>query len=155
MKNIRASRLDLSFEQKQYILAVSTAIEFHFGQKDKTGKEDYVFHPIRVSCSPNLIDWVDRTIAILHDSIEDTEMTYDWLRDSCGTEVADAVVCLTHVPGEPRREYLARVKSNPRARRVKYADIQDNINRSKEGLDAATIDRLKKKYDSYIAILNE
>lgn len=141
--------------EAQYAKALEYALFWHQGQMDKTGKEPYSLHTVRVSASPRLKDWIDRQIGAGHDLFEDTKVPRQKILEVFGTEVYEAIVALTHLPDEPRREYLARVKANERAKRVKYADIYDNINRSKEGLDDFTIKRLQDKYQSYLKILDE
>ncbi|NUO09286.1 MAG: hypothetical protein HUU08_11500 [Candidatus Brocadia sp.] len=57
--------------------ALQISVKAHAGQKDKAG-EPYIFHPIRVMArcsSPEA-----KVIALLHDTIEDTEITFDNLK---------------------------------------------------------------------------
>lgn len=65
--------------------------------------------------------------AVLHDTIEDTETTYEELEGEFGADVAVVVECLTHRKGESYAEYIQRVKANPDAIAVKLADIADNL----------------------------
>lgn len=79
-------------------------------------------------------------VGVLHDVIEDGEtdgrpVTAERLRQEGFDEaVISAVDCLSKRPGEAKTrdggyppEYLARVKSNPIALRVKLADLEDNM----------------------------
>jgi len=62
--------------------------------------------------------------------------------------ITDAVDAITHRPNEPNVKYWERVKSNPLARAVKFADIVHNTSAKRLlGLgDFYTVERLTKKY---------
>jgi hypothetical protein len=75
-------------------------------------------------------------IALGHDLVEDTETTYTELRELGFTErVVKGIQALTKVPGETNEEYMARIKANPDAIRVKLQDLRHNsdIRRLKGG----------------------
>ena len=79
--------------------ALSIAREAHKGQKDKAG-EDYIFHPVTVAL---LCDGAKaKAVALLHDTIEDTDVTYEEIKEALGEEIADAVKLLTQDPGAYR-----------------------------------------------------
>lgn len=56
--------------------AIEIALQAHKGQTDKGG-HDYILHPFRVACNCDTND--ERIVAVLHDTIEDTDITYDYL----------------------------------------------------------------------------
>lgn len=62
----------------------------------------------------------------LHDSIEDTETTYETLEVQFGKEVADLVLAVTNEPGKNRKEILektaTKIKNNEAALVIKLAD---------------------------------
>lgn len=123
------------------------AREAHEGQTDKAG-EPYILHPQAVA---NLVrHHGDEYAAVgyLHDVLEDTSMTEEMLRAMFPAEVVDAVVAMTHLPGEPRHDYLLRVKANPIALVVKdEGDIEHNSSEARLAvLDDKTAARLRKKY---------
>lgn len=95
--------------------------------------------------------------AVLHDVIEDTSVTADDLTAcGCPTAVVDAVVALSHLPGEPQDVYLRRVAANPLALTVKRADIADNLSPSRMArLDAALQERLQAKYATALGLLDQ
>lgn len=67
-------------------------------------------------------------VAVLHDVVEDTEHSLGDLRARGFTdEIIEAVDCLTHRPGEEYLAYVKRAASNDLARRVKLADLADNM----------------------------
>lgn len=92
---------------------------------DKAGKP-YVQHLQAVA--NNLIEPTDEMLAVawLHDSIEDTSITYDELNTKFGKTVSDAVDAISKRSGENYDDYLVRVKENPAACLVKIADLKHN-----------------------------
>jgi (p)ppGpp synthase/HD superfamily hydrolase len=68
--------------------------------------------------------------AALHDVVEDTNTTLVDLREEgFPEEVLAAVALLTHDKRKvPYRKYVERIAANPVARKVKLADLEDNLN---------------------------
>jgi (p)ppGpp synthase/HD superfamily hydrolase len=130
-------------------LAARIAEQAHEGQRDKSG-QPYIGHPARVAAHLTADDAPDEVVAAgwLHDVLEDTKITADDLRNSgIPQRTIDAVNALTHLPGEPLETYLARVRENPDALQVKFADLHDNTDPARTRmLDQATRDRLAAKY---------
>ena len=105
--------------------AAKLAEKAHQGQVDKGG-QPYILHPGRVmeQCETD----TDKIVALLHDVMEDTPYTLEDLRqEGFSEEVLEALLCLTHREGESYMAYIGRVCENPLAARVKYADLQDNM----------------------------
>ena len=97
----------------------------HAGQLDKAG-EPYILHVLRVVHSVEGIK--AKTVAAMHDLLEDTKVTEQDLRDAgFDTEIVDAVLALTKGPKETRIEAAKRAKINSLAREVKLADNADNM----------------------------
>ncbi len=92
---------------------------------DKAGKP-YVQHLQAVA--NNLIEPTDEMLAVawLHDSIEDTSITYDELNTKFGKTVSDAVDAISKRSGENYDDYLVRVKENSTTCLVKIADLKHN-----------------------------
>lgn len=63
---------------------------------------------------------------MLHDVIEDTDVTEEELRKEFPDEIVNAIVVLTKRKGEDYFDYLRRVKENPLACEVKLADLEHN-----------------------------
>jgi len=108
-------------------LAINIAIEAHKNQYDR-GSMAYINHPIYLSLQMNTEE--EKIVALLHDVIEDSDLfTLEELRCWFGNIIADAVDCITKRKsiGEKYDDYLARVKSNPLALKVKLADISHNL----------------------------
>src|SRR5688572_7707392 len=125
--------------------AIQLARRAHEGQLDKSGRP-YIAHPLRVM--GHLRGEHERMTAVLHDVVEDTDVTLDDLTAlGCPAEVLAAVTAISKRPGEAQAEYLARVMANPIALRVKRADIADNLSADRMSrLDASTRHRLQAKY---------
>lgn len=105
--------------------ATLLARKYHFGQKDKQGKE-YMLHPLRVMM--RLDDLVDRMIAVLHDVLEDTECTEEiLLAEGIPKEVVEGVKFLTRKEDEKYFSYIERIRKNERCRRIKQIDLMDNL----------------------------
>src|SRR4051794_37502988 len=105
--------------------AIALATEAHRGQVDKSG-QPYILHPIRVMlrCQTE----PQRIAAVLHDVVEDTGRTFDDLRGlGYPEEVIKALDCLTKRDGEAYEAFVERAASDPIARVVKIADIEDNM----------------------------
>lgn len=104
--------------------ALEVAVRAHAGQKDKGGY-DYVLHPITVALHVRTED--EKVVALLHDAVEDTDVTLEDLRELGFSEtIVSAVDALTQRNGEARVDYLRRVKENPLATAVKIADLNHN-----------------------------
>ena len=109
--------------------AISLAEKAHQGQVDKGG-HPYILHPKRVMEKCETTE--EKIVAMLHDVMEDTDYTADDLRkEGFSEEIISALFCLTHKEGEGYMEYIEHICENPLAVRVKYADLQDNMDLSR------------------------
>ena len=105
--------------------AILLAVQAHRGQVDRSGAP-YILHPLRVMFRVEAEN--ERIAAVLHDVVEDTDWTLDGLRaEGFPEEVVQAVDCLTRREGESYDDRVARAAANPIARRVKLADLEDNM----------------------------
>ena len=112
--------------------ALALAALAHKGQKDKAGAP-YILHPLRVmlSLGPRANE-EERIVAVLHDVVEDCGLTLgDLARAGYSAQVLEALDGVTGREGEEYMEFMARLKPNPIARRVKLADLADNMDRSR------------------------
>ncbi len=139
--------------------AIALARQAHEGQTDKAG-HPYIEHPLRVMVRARVPAGLDaehvRMAAVLHDVVEDTDLTSERLRAfGCPAPVVAAVTALTHADGEARHDYLARVTADPIAACVKRADVADNSDPDRLAqLPAATADRLRAKYAETLRLLD-
>lgn len=131
-----------------YDCALRIAIRAHEGQKDKLGRA-YIMHPIRVA--DRCKDSRAKIVALLHDTIEDTNITADYLRsEGFPEEIIGAVLCVTKQEGESYEDFVRRAAENPIGKEVKIADLEDNmdIRRLKEIKDE-DVARLRKYLRSW------
>ncbi len=119
--------------------AMKIAFDAHKDQTDKTGIP-YIYHPIHLA--EQMTDEISTCAALLHDVVEDTDITFDRLiAEGFPDAVIDALRLLTHDPAVPYMDYVKEIKSNPTATAVKLADLQHNSDITR--LD--TIDEWTKK----------
>lgn len=105
---------------------IELVVRAHRGQIDKAN-EPYVLHPLRLMLTQP--DEAGRMVALLHDVVEDTPITLDKLRSlGYSSEVVAAVDALTRRDAETYEEFIDRLAVDPLARRVKMADLRDNMN---------------------------
>ena len=106
--------------------AISTAVDAHYNQKDKGG-EPYILHPLRVMLEMDTHE--EMMVAIMHDVLEDNKhYTIEGLRARGFSErILQAVMALTRMKEESYQEFIARACRDPLARKVKAADIEDNL----------------------------
>ena len=130
--------------------AIHLATSYHEGQVDKAGKP-YIEHPLRVM---NAVEGeTEKIVAVLHDTLEDTDITLGEIESDFGAEVAAAILALTRNKDEDYFDFICRVKGNAIATKVKIADLQDNMDLSR--LPAVTEqDRLRtSKYEKALTVL--
>lgn len=72
--------------------AIHIAVNAHFRQTDKAGMS-YILHPLRVMQNCTNLD--EKIVAILHDTIEDTDITAEYLAEKFPQYIVDAVIALT------------------------------------------------------------
>ena len=123
--------------------ALKLCFEAHKDQVDKSGLP-YVFHPFHLA--EQMQDENTTIVALLHDVVEDTDYTLDDLRAmGFGDEVMEALSYMTHDPAVPYMEYVARIRENDIARRVKLADLRHNSDITRlDTVDRKALDRVEK-----------
>ena len=121
--------------------AMKLAYEAHQGQYDKSGIP-YIFHPFHLA--EQMEDEITCTVALLHDVVEDTDVTMEELEQEFPKEVTDALQLLTHTEDVEYYDYVRAIKNNPIAKAVKYADIMHNSDHTR--LIGCDIPEEKAKY---------
>ena len=124
------------------------ALRAYAGKTDKAGRE-YILHPLRVMAKMETD--LERSAALLHDVIEDSEITAeDLLAAGIPAEVVEAVQFLTKRENEEYQDFVARAKKNKLAANVKIADIEDNIDVLRlTSLDERDLARIKKYHSAW------
>lgn len=104
--------------------AIEIAARAHAGAVDKGGAP-YILHPLRVMLAQASNE--ARIVAVLHDDVEDCDVTIDDLRSEGFTQaVLDGILSVTKRPGESYSAFVARAGANRLGRAVKLADLADN-----------------------------
>lgn len=129
--------------------AIALAAKSHEGQTDKAG-DPYVLHPLRVMQSVSGSD--AQIVAVLHDVLEDCDVSADDLRDLRFSEtVIAAIESVTKKPSESYTDFVARAAADPLGRIVKRADIMDNMDLSRlpspTAKDYARIEKYRRALD--------
>lgn len=109
--------------------AIIIATAAHTGQTDKAG-HPYIMHPLRVMLAGETLD--EMIVGVLHDVIEDTELTRYDLEEEFPEHIVEAVEVLTRLEEETYFEFVERVALHPLALAVKIHDIDDNSDPTRE-----------------------
>lgn len=133
--------------------AMQLAYRAHHGQTDKSGIP-YIFHPMHLA--EQMEDEFSTCAALLHDVVEDTELTFaDLEAEGFPSAVIEALKLLTHDPEVPYPEYVKAVRPNPIARAVKLADLRHNSDLTRmDTVDERALER-NEKYQNAIRLLTE
>ena len=140
--------------------ALVFAYNAHHGQLDYNGIP-YIFHPLHLA--EQMDDEVSCCAALLHDVVEDTDVTMEQLRQEFPPEVTEVVALLTHDDSAVHQKedyfsYVRRIRRHPIARKVKLADIAHNSDQTRcvgSDLTEAQLAYWKEKYTKAKAILME
>lgn len=133
--------------------ALKLCFEAHKHQTDKSGMP-YVFHPLHLA--EQMDDELSTVVALLHDIVEDTSYTlYDLKSMGFPAPVIEAVALMTHQRAVPYLDYVAKIKGNPIARKVKLADLRHNSDMTRlDQVDDRARERVKK-YAAAIRLLED
>ena len=135
--------------------AVILAATLHKGQKDKAGAA-YIFHPLRVML--RLQTEEEQIVGVLHDTLEDCNISPEELRvHGYNKNILEALDFLTKRPEEEEdyNVFIERINQGPElARRVKIADLRDNMDLSRFSHPTEKDYRRKEKYERALAILS-
>ncbi len=144
-----------------YTCALIIISRVYKNKQDRAGNPEY-WHFIRVSSQ--FTDETEQTTALLHDIVEDGYITFDDLYNiGISEEIIDALILLNHDKSvfEKYEDYISNIldSNNYLAIKVKYADMLDNMNRSREiheNLDFHIKQKLHRKYEQeFPRILNK
>lgn len=133
--------------------ALCIAFDAHKEQVDKSGLP-YVYHPFEVASA--VTGEYETCVALLHDVVEDTEITFDALSKKFPREVIDALRLLTHDEEVPYFDYVKAIRSNEIAKAVKLADLQHNSNLDRlETVTEKDLKRFEKYKKAYHILMDE
>ena len=109
--------------------AIQIATAAHEGQERFDGSP-YINHPLRVMRTLQNQGHSERAqiVGVLHDSVEDSDLTFDDLRaEGFGDDIINPLELLTKLPGDDYEMYVQRLSVNACSRAVKKADLFDNL----------------------------
>jgi (p)ppGpp synthase/HD superfamily hydrolase len=122
-------------------IACKLASKSHAGQQRKYTGEKYIIHPAAVALAVNKSNGsVEMEAAAwLHDTLEDTDLTYREIVILCGTEVANLTLgCTDIITRGLKREFrleknIMHVKNgDERVQQIKMFDMLDNVKTIKD-----------------------
>ena len=115
---------------------------------DKAG-DPYILHPLRVMMQMKTLQ--ARVAAVLHDVVEDTDWTLEALaREGFSSTILEALDHLTWRPDEKYGDYIERAGQNTLARKVKLADLKDNMDLTRIAAPVSKdFERVKKYHQAW------
>lgn len=125
--------------------AIMLALQAHGNQTDMAGLL-YILHPLRaMNMFLHPSDDEVRTVTVLHDVVEDTEVSLDRLRElGFSLRICDAIRLLTKEKDTDYLSYIVRLGVNQLARRAKIADLTDNLNPARHSTPLVKEEMLEK-----------
>ena len=133
--------------------ALKLCFEAHKEQTDKSGMP-YVFHPFHLAEQMN--DEATTVVALLHDVVEDTAITFEDLeKQGFDDEIINALEFLTHDEKTPYMDYVAEIKKNSIAAKVKLEDLKHNSDLSRLSVIDEKALKRKEKYQEAIELLTK
>lgn len=146
-------RAELAETVKRWLFgrAVMIAAEAHLSQFDKAG-EPYILHPLALALETRDPD--ERLVAVLHDVIEDSHVTLEFLaREGFPERVLRGIDALTRRRGESYDAFIERVAKDRLATRVKLLDLAHNSDLSRLSQPSPTDFERLRKYERAAARL--
>ena len=133
--------------------AIALTAEKFEGKFDKGG-QPYILHCLHVmnAVCPNQDDHELMCIAVMHDLVEDTDVTLgDLYALGFSQRVVSGVDCMTHRGGEDYMDvYIRRIALNPDTRLVKRYDLDHNSQMMRmKGLREKDFRRIEKYHRAY------
>ncbi len=131
-----------------YIEALTLATEKHKGQKRKGSGDDYITHPVAVA--NKFDDELHKIVSILHDTIEDTDLTLEELRKcKLDNESIFYIDILSRKSDQSYLDYILQTKKYKITKEIKIEDLKHNLS------DNPPTKCSEDKYLMALYILNE
>lgn len=123
--------------------AMKLCFEAHREQVDKTGLP-YVFHPFHLA--EQMTDELTTVCALLHDVVEDSDYTFEDLRNmGYPPRVIEVLTLLTHDQAVPYMDYVRQIATDSVATQVKIADLKHNSDMTRlDTVDERALARAEK-----------
>ena len=136
-----------------YLKALAIAKKAHANQLDLSGKP-YINHPLWVA--KHVKGKKTKIIALLHDVLEDSDLTLAELKKHFSKDICDAVEVLTRKDHQFYSLYIKEIKKNPLAKKVKIADLEHNMDLTRLGhVSKEDVERVLKYCAAYEELTNE
>ena len=132
--------------------AMKIAYEAHNGQLDKSGVP-YIFHPIHLA--EQMTTEEECIVALLHDVVEDTDVTFEQLEKEFPDTVIQALKLLTHDDEVAYMDYIRDIKCNRISKNVKLKDLDHNKDITRLGCVTEKDTKRIQKYNEAEKILIE
>lgn len=128
----------MKYTSKQVVKAKMIAINAHSGQFRKLNKDPYIIHILRIieHANQEFYDYKDlnkiKICIALHDLIEDTWITEEYVLEEFGIDILNIVKALTKdkTIKQPKQEQLYREQlknASDEAKMIKLLDLYDNF----------------------------
>lgn len=128
--------------------AMTIAYNAHMNQFDKAGVP-YIFHPIHLA--EQMDNEIECVVALLHDVVEDTDITFKQLEKEFPIDIIYTLKLLTYDKKINYMKYIEKIKNNSIAKKVKIADIKHNSDETRlekiTQKDILRINKYKKALD--------
>lgn len=129
----------------QLRMAINIANDVHSHQVDKAG-QPYILHPLWVMNKVHTLK--AKIVAVLHDIVEDTNITIeDLIFKGFDEDIVEAISLLTRKKNQSYNNYIELIATNDLAKEVKIADLSHNMDLSR--LKEIT-DKDKERYNKYL-----
>jgi len=143
--------------------AIEIAVDAHKTDIDKGGNP-YILHPLRLMMQMDTED--EKIVAVLHDVVEDHGEQWSMEKikaEGFSTSVIRGLESVTKMPEEESDasddvyfSFVRRAAADPIGRKVKFADIKDNLDITRLGRDITEKDVARiRKYKKALDILIE
>ena len=85
-------------------------------------------------------------VALLHDVVEDTDMTFEQLEcEGFSEDIIEALKLMTHDKSVPYLDYVKNISTNKIASAVKLADLKHNSDLTRlDAVDEKALERVEK-----------
>ena len=148
---------EITKEEYMLELAKFVSENSHKNQVDKAGIDYFAGHIQAVV--NGVTTYKEKIVAYLHDTVEDTPLTIERIKELFGEEIGEAVFAITKSKDGSLSydDYIERVKANPLARAVKISDLKHNMDLSrleKVGITEMLFEKVKSALVWILLILN-
>ncbi|MCH7974919.1 MAG: GTP pyrophosphokinase [Bacteroidetes bacterium] len=123
--------------------AILIAIKAHQNQIDKGGSP-YILHPLRIMIKMQTDE--EMIVALLHDVMEDSKISLkDISKYEFNKKIMSALKDLTYSTDINYEDYIKKISKNKLARKIKLADLTDNMNLNRlPSLNKKDFERINK-----------